>query len=370
MKFIERLRHEVRQRSPLELKPEEIGFFDNDGIQTGEEWIARLSDAVCNSRVCIAICSPAYVCSEFCGKEIRLFLERLKEWQRLPANSNAVGRSIIPVIWVRTALPPVLQQFQHNEKAFPAEYVDLGLRTLCQLRKFHDKNTQIVITLAERIVAAAAANLPPLGPIPHFDHISSVFHEEPAGARYGVAVVAITKGNLYVKPFGNPQTLRDLIVDACAPSIPWRTLAHDGTLNNNIERAKLNREALLVVADFETLANPLYKKIVSAVDGAGGEQSSLIVYGADTPDPRVQSVEATLKGHFPNALGKVWYNHNSIRSAAEMAEVLAGTITKMRSRLINEDAPREARDSRISAAAAQNGVPIAHRPALTGPAGI
>ena len=73
-KFVDELREEVLQRARRKLKPEEVAFFDTEGVQTGEEWVKKISTAVCNCKVCVAICSPVYEDSEFCGKEIRVFL--------------------------------------------------------------------------------------------------------------------------------------------------------------------------------------------------------------------------------------------------------------------------------------------------------
>ena len=53
-KFITSLQEEVLQRCPPRFGhsgPETIGFFDSDGIKTGEEWGPKLSHAVRHARV-------------------------------------------------------------------------------------------------------------------------------------------------------------------------------------------------------------------------------------------------------------------------------------------------------------------------------
>lgn len=372
-RFVQRLCHEVLQRATGQLKPTEVVFFDSEGIQTGEDWIKKLSNAVSECQVCLAICSPAFIGSEFCGKEIRVFLERLQQWEALPGNAGNVGRSIIPVIWIKSTMPDVLKRFQYDEKAFPPDYGILGLRTLCQLSKYKDKRTLVEIVLAERIVDAAKSSLPTSGAIPHFDQIDSIFHISPVGTHYGVALVPLIKGDLSAKPYGQELTLRNLMDDACGSRVPWRMLEPDGKLGQRINEAKKNREAIVVVADLDTLGQPLYKKVVAAVDAAVADQSAILLIGSggqSTSAAQDKNLGITLVGYFPKALPKVWYSDsNSIRSLDSLRKSLEETITKLRSRLVEEDPAREATDPKMVADAAAEGVAIERQPVLTGPGG-
>lgn len=381
-KFVERLRDEVLQRGARKvlqrdrqdpIKPEDVVFFDSEGIQTGEEWVKKLSAAVTQCKVCVAICSPDYVDSEFCGKEIRVFLERLREWEGRAENAGAPGRPIVPVIWVKDMLPGVLARFQYDEIKFPREYREQGLRTLCQLNKYRDQRTRVVITLAERIVDAAKADLPPRSPIPHFGLFSSVFHEQPRGARYGVALVALVQGGPDARLYGQDLTLRRLVDEACVPRISWRALEQDGQLKDRLGEARENREIMLVVADWETLRDPLYQGAIAAVDASAGEQTAFLIVGPEAPaTSAAQEKDAlvSLRGHFPNVLPKVWHcDGNSICSVESLRKSLGTTIPTLRSRLVNEDPARAARDPQIAAAAAAEGVPIDRLSVVNGPGG-
>jgi hypothetical protein len=372
-RFIEQLRSEVLQRGPGGLRAEEIAFFDSEGIQTGEEWVRKLAAAVSECKVCVAVCTPAFTNSEFCGKEINVFIERLRKWEQIPGNAGTVGRSILPVIWVKAALPDVLGRFQYDEKAFPSEYMEHGLRTLFQLPRYAGKRGEVIITLAERIVKAADSNLPPSGPLPHFDQISSIFHEQRRGSRYGIALVPLLKGGLFAKPYGQSPTLRDLMDEACLPRVPWRVVEQDGKLKQRLDQAKENREAIVVVTDLDTLSDPMYGGVISTIDSATGEQTAILLIGSEgqlLSASQEQGIEVTFAGSFPTALPKAWYTDwKSIHSLESLRKVLEETITKLRSLLVKGDPGREASDPKLVAQATAEGVPIERQPILTGPGG-
>jgi hypothetical protein len=215
--FIARLKDEVFQRAGA-ASIDEVCFFDATGITTGEDWNKRLAIAVKQSKVCLAICTPAYVTSEFCGKEIRVFLERLRQWE--VANPGISGRHIIPIIWIKADMPQDLKRFQYDDQKFPREYVENGLRTLCQLHRYEDQRTEVEIELAERIVAATKSTLPPRADLPDFFYVPSVFHDQGRGPRYGMALVPLIQNELAAQPYDNGPRLRQVMDEACADRIP------------------------------------------------------------------------------------------------------------------------------------------------------
>ena len=77
-KFIEDLAINVRDRTTL--KMDEIYFFAKGEITAGDVWVEVLGNAVRTCKVILCICSPSYYNSEYCGKELWVFLERRKEW--------------------------------------------------------------------------------------------------------------------------------------------------------------------------------------------------------------------------------------------------------------------------------------------------
>jgi hypothetical protein len=78
----------------------ELGNLQKQGIETGEAWVEKLSEAVPHCKACVAIFTPAFFESEFCGKEIQIFLERLADWRGKLENAGKAPGAIIPVIWI------------------------------------------------------------------------------------------------------------------------------------------------------------------------------------------------------------------------------------------------------------------------------
>src|SRR5687768_16360897 len=71
-----------------------VGFFDQRDLELGENWDAAIVDALQTSKVFVAMASPAYFKSEYCGKEWRLFSDRLATMA--PARPPLLK----PVIWI------------------------------------------------------------------------------------------------------------------------------------------------------------------------------------------------------------------------------------------------------------------------------
>lgn len=155
--FREALEGEVEQF--LGQVDEEICFFDSSDIEAGVEWPATLADAIRTSRVALALYSPNYFTSRWCGKELQVFLDRAAGAPVPPAPTP-----LIPVIWTPAlqGLPAPLQKIQTHDATFPESYSHLGLRQVMNVGSKADFHL-IVTALAHRIVAAIQANaLPPL----------------------------------------------------------------------------------------------------------------------------------------------------------------------------------------------------------------
>ena len=75
-KFFEELSQAIRDRRGLP-QTAEVGFFDQRSIELGEQWDATIVEALQTSGVVVAVASPGYFKSEYCGKEWELFRRRL-----------------------------------------------------------------------------------------------------------------------------------------------------------------------------------------------------------------------------------------------------------------------------------------------------
>jgi hypothetical protein len=131
----------------------EIAFFDGESIQTGAPWKEELARALRTSRLLVAICSPDYINSDYCGKEFQVFVERLSDYVA-ENNPQATPRLILPVIWgtPNGSLREVISKFQYTDDEFSPVYAKEGLRYVMQLSKHKDDYKKFVKRLAQKIV--------------------------------------------------------------------------------------------------------------------------------------------------------------------------------------------------------------------------
>lgn len=155
---------------------EPVGFFDQREIELGEDWDTTIVDALQTSRVFLAVASPAYFKSEYCGKEWALFQARL-------ASASGSGQApplMKPVIWIPFPgddVPPAfgVGQFTFGDPA--ADHNTRGFKFLLkQLQDYRSQYNNLVEMLATEIVRAADAHtLAPLHSVPRLKDVPSAF---------------------------------------------------------------------------------------------------------------------------------------------------------------------------------------------------
>lgn len=152
-RFFADLRGELRRRAGCTL--EEAGFRDTASIGLGARWSAELAAAVSACRVFVAICSPSYFTSDFCGREWRAFASRMEHYAADggPATTPPL---IIPVVWVPSRqVPDVIARVQYRHEDLGSTYAAEGLHFLLRLRRHRDDYEEFLARLAERIIDAA-----------------------------------------------------------------------------------------------------------------------------------------------------------------------------------------------------------------------
>src|SRR5215475_11799851 len=78
-RFCKDLEEEVRRlKGPV---PGKICFFDGEDIEPGNKWPDTLSEALCTSRVFVPIYSPTYFTKDYCGREWKLFSDRVEAYK-------------------------------------------------------------------------------------------------------------------------------------------------------------------------------------------------------------------------------------------------------------------------------------------------
>jgi FxsC-like protein len=174
--FFDDLSQQIRDLRGLP-KDAAVGFLDQREIELGEDWDNTIVEALQNSKVVIAATSPAYLKSDYCGREWQLFHQRL---QAATSPGQALPPLIKPIIWVpfkASEVPPKFAEGQftfgdpheiHNTKGF--KYV------LQQFQEFKTQYVDLIHILGEEIVNAADAHtVPPLAIIPRLREVVSIF---------------------------------------------------------------------------------------------------------------------------------------------------------------------------------------------------
>src|ERR1700761_5112877 len=109
----------------IKLSETQEGFFDQENLQAGDIWDAKLKEALETSKKLIFVCSPSYLRSEYCGKEFQACLTR----------QQAVGGSstaLIPVIWGEPSdsLHSSIKAIQFKPRNVSDTYLEQGLANL------------------------------------------------------------------------------------------------------------------------------------------------------------------------------------------------------------------------------------------------
>ena len=153
-----------------------VGFMDQRSIEVAEPFEQQIAAALGRSAVLLALYSPAYFRSEFCGKEWTVFLSRR------PTISQPPG--ILPVLWspwrMLRDVPQIAKQLSHSDPRFPDIYEKQGLRYILRLKKHDDDYAELLHHLAQLVIQTAeTAALPPLVDSLLPSRVASAFRLEP-----------------------------------------------------------------------------------------------------------------------------------------------------------------------------------------------
>lgn len=135
--------------------PDQPAFLDQERILLGADWGRTLGDAVGHCRSMLALYSPAYFRSVYCGKEWSAFRERLLQYR---AETDIDARALIPVLWepVPGPLPDDVVRIQYAEPSLGADYARHGLLHLLRTDPAGSAYRKVVEVIADRIRLAAS----------------------------------------------------------------------------------------------------------------------------------------------------------------------------------------------------------------------
>ncbi|WP_327682243.1 TIR-like protein FxsC [Kitasatospora sp. NBC_00458] len=162
--FFHDLRDELGRLAP-DIPPEELVFRDTERLRIGDNWEQQLARMLARCRTMVALYSPAYFASLYCGKEWTAFRGRVRRHEEL--TGDAVP-ALIPVLWksLPDALPYEVLTTQYVQQGMGETYVRSGLRDLLHTDPLGAEYRQVVRVVAERILGAAGRRLTEL---PDFD---------------------------------------------------------------------------------------------------------------------------------------------------------------------------------------------------------
>jgi FxsC-like protein len=181
--FFERLSEAVRMRLGLD-RDAAPAFFDQEGIETGDNWDDALAGALRQSRVLIPLYSPAYFKSEYCGKEWQCF--QLRREAHAAQHGGGEPPAIMPVVWIPNGrdgftLTPALPQRVHRvQYTWGKEDSDLNRKGLDQILRrrntYNDLYEEFIADFAQRIAdRIEAGELAGLDPWPSLAQLESAF---------------------------------------------------------------------------------------------------------------------------------------------------------------------------------------------------
>nr|WP_232248661.1 TIR-like protein FxsC [Streptacidiphilus rugosus] len=150
------------------------GFMDS-GLNVGEGWSDRISEALAHCRVFVPLYSVHYFKSQACGQEWAAFTSR--EVLSVTPGGGAPS-AVVPVQWVMVPekrLPPVAKALQFDHQAFGERYRTEGMQPLLKLNSFRSDYQLAVYRLAQRIVEVAERHRVRIGGRRDFQDYDSVF---------------------------------------------------------------------------------------------------------------------------------------------------------------------------------------------------
>lgn len=131
------------------------GFRDSESLHLGADWLQGLSRAIGSCRTLVALYSPSYFRSEYCGKEWSAFAGRLARYRD---ETDVWPHALVPVIWEPVParlLPQEVQAIQYADLSMGRTYLEHGLLHLMRSDPESAEYRHVVRSIAERVRSAA-----------------------------------------------------------------------------------------------------------------------------------------------------------------------------------------------------------------------
>jgi hypothetical protein len=313
------------------------------------------ADEINHCRVLVAFCSPAFISSSFCGKEVHLFQERLKVWKA--ENPRARAKFFIPVLWFKTdKIPHALL----NHQFFPLPQNDFGtipLKEICQFDSNKEHRTRIINELADVIKKGWDQGLPPrANALVSFADIPNAF-ETASDTLYSVAVICRPDGD---GELAQPK-LERYISQAAGPALHFECLNPGTGFEERVRKFIENRGVFLIVADHAFLTRDEFREARKVMDLMKGEHTELIVVSDQA------GAAGLAKTAFKDSFANFPQPRFLMNAERELVPTLSLVIEKLRGPRIDKDKAATAASLAIQDEARGDGVPINRKPNIGGP---
>ena len=359
--FCERLNAEVL--SMVEDEGPKVGFSDLQ-LNVGDDWAPELRHALQETRTLVCLYSPHYFKSEFCGKEFKIFHDRIQKVFPHKEENGECSPLILPVLLVREEfinLHPSVRHI-HYKGDFPREYLSEGLRQILQRPMRppigEDLSAKFIDYFATTLVRNAKQHPLEPGAVARFSAVDSAFH---SGAVGGVAPAQDGADEPAVAQFvfvaGNRDELAELRTElgpyGAGRGGEWRPYDSEGEDVRTIaERAaglqKLDSEVLPLTPDLVELLHKAedkrritalvvdpwsvqlqsYRELMRKFDDAQDLRASAVLVPWNEGDSETavmsKQLEATLHDVFNNFIyNRPYYFRNRIPDADALTHELS-----------------------------------------------
>lgn len=380
-KFVADLSARVANKVPT--AHEGVCFFDASSIEAGENWSSELAEGLGRCKVGVALYTPAYFTREWCGKEFQVFMDRSR---------RATGASgIVPVLWMKATLPPVVEAFQYTDATFPVKYAEVGMQQLLRLRVYADEYELAMEALADRIVTAAKAqSLAPAESL-DFDAVCSAWHQASAGnarshTEGGISktcFVYVSQQRWHWEPYHGTRKIGAMAQSISGDlNLQYEEIPCDAQLTEKLRQANKSNVPTVLFGDPDSLFDNAYAQPMQQYDAQYLLNCATLVpwspnlKGALDTDRRWLHLSTHV---LPQKIQSPPPHHEwqTIFSAEELDARTRTTIEEIRGRLMKQlmrgtpegpaAAPRKAVDAAASTEAAAQGISTEKLSQLAGP---
>jgi hypothetical protein len=337
-RFVATLRSHVFQRvTPALANDAEVTFFAPSTLELGDEWRPRLLDALKESKVIVCFCSPHYLASKYCGKELQVFYDRRTAWLQTPGNEKRRARVIFPVHWVKpqSPLPKALADFQDDHAALPRKYRENGLLALVDLKKERDVVTEVAIKLAQAIVKALdETSLPDLATELAIDDIANIFDEPAAVEARKQWVVCLADDERAWRPYEGEPALESLVEQIAVNSQrEWKWMDPADDVPAQIQSALTGGGTATIVASSASVTAPSWQPLWTWLEQQRPDPCAVLVVCPPSVDAASQAeLDKALRERLPTFLRDVCHANLNIQTQAALATALAESGEALRLR--------------------------------------